>query len=53
MLDRVGEPYDVVDIESDDELFKQYLERIPVVTVDGTEAFEYFIDESTLRRLLH
>ena len=53
VLDRVAEPYDVVDIESDDELFKRYLERIPVVVVDGAEAFEFFVDESTLRRLLH
>ena len=53
VLDRVGEPYDVVDIESDDELFKRYLERIPVVVVDGEEVFEFFVDESTLRRLLH
>ena len=53
VLDRVGEPYDSVDIEADDELLKRYLERIPVVVVDGEEAFEYFVDESTLRRLLH
>jgi glutaredoxin len=53
VLDRVGEPYESVDIESDDDLFKRYLERIPVVTVDGAEAFEFFVDESTLRRLLH
>ena len=53
VLDRVGEPYDVVDIESDDDLLMRYLERIPVVTVDGAEAFEFFVEESTLRRLLH
>ena len=33
------------DIESDDALFKAYLERIPVVTIDGEEAFELFVDE--------
>jgi glutaredoxin len=27
VLDRVGEPYDVVDIESDDDLLRRYLER--------------------------
>ena len=53
VLDRVGEPYDVVDIESDDELLKRYLERIPVVAVDGEEVFDFFVEESTLRRLLH
>lgn len=37
-----------VDIETDDELFKRYLERIPVVAVDGEEMFEYFVDEARL-----
>ena len=53
VLDRVGEPYDEVDIESDDALLARYLERIPVVAVDGEERFDFFVDESTLRRLLH
>jgi glutaredoxin len=53
VLRRVGEPYCVVDIESDDELFKRYLERIPVITVDGEERFEYFVDEEGLARWLH
>ena len=52
VLDRVGEPYDAVDIESSDELLLKYLERIPVVVVDGAERFDFFVDESTLRRLL-
>ena len=52
VLDRVGEPYRSVDIESDDELFKRYLERIPVVVVDGEEAFDYLIDEAALRARL-
>ena len=41
-----------VDIERDDELFKRYLERIPVVCLDGEELFEYHVDEGTLRRRL-
>ena len=40
------------DIEGDDELFKRYLERIPVVCLDGEELFEYHVDEATLRRRL-
>ena len=32
------------DIERDDALFRAYLERIPVVTIDGEEAFELFVD---------
>jgi glutaredoxin len=53
VLDRVGEPYDVVDIESDEDLLRRYLERIPVVAVDGEERFEFFVDEDQLRRWLH
>ena len=41
-----------VDIERDDELFKRYLERIPVVSLDGEELFELEVDEAALRRRL-
>lgn len=37
-----------IDIESDEQLLMRYLERIPVVTVDGQELFEYFVDEQAL-----
>jgi hypothetical protein len=40
------------DIDSDDALHRAYLERIPVVTIDGQEAFELFVDEEELRRRL-
>ena len=40
------------DIDGDDALLKRYLERIPVVEIDGTEAFELFVDESELERRL-
>ena len=52
VLDRVGEPYAVVDIERDDALLARYLERIPVVTLDGEELFEFFVDEGELRARL-
>ncbi len=38
------------DIDGDDALLRAYLERIPVVTIDGVEAFELFVDESELER---
>ena len=51
-LERVREraPFElvVVDIERDDALHRAYLERIPVVAVDGEELFDYFVDEATL-----
>jgi glutaredoxin len=38
-----------VDIEADDELHKRYLERIPVVVLDGEHLFDFFVDEAVLR----
>ena len=38
------------DIDDDDALLRTYLERIPVVTIDGVEAFELFVDEAELER---
>jgi glutaredoxin len=40
------------DIDRDEELLRAYLERIPVVTIDGVEQFELFVDESELERRL-
>jgi glutaredoxin len=40
------------DIEEDDALLHRYLERIPVVTIDGVEAFELFVDEAEFVRRL-
>jgi glutaredoxin len=51
---RADAPFELreIDIEGDDELFKRYLERIPVVCLDGAELFELFVDEAALRRRL-
>jgi glutaredoxin len=43
---------DEVDIESDDALLARYLERIPVVALDGEELFDFLVDEGELRRRL-
>jgi hypothetical protein len=40
------------DITTDDALLRAYFERIPVVTLDGEELFDYFIDERVLRERL-
>ena len=50
VLERIGEPFDEVDIDSDDELFKRYLERIPVIVLDDEELYDFFVDEQDLRR---
>jgi hypothetical protein len=43
---------EAVDIESDDALLRRYLERIPVIEVDGAEAFELFVAEPELEQAL-
>ncbi|HKE79841.1 MAG TPA: glutaredoxin family protein [Solirubrobacteraceae bacterium] len=52
VLQRIGHPFDEVDIESDDELLARYLERIPVIALDGTELYDFFVDETDLRERL-
>ena len=51
---RAETPFELheVDIERDDELFKRYLERIPVVSLNGEELFDFEVDEAALRRRL-
>jgi glutaredoxin len=49
VLERVGHPFEEIDIESDEQLLRRYLERIPVVTLDGEELYEFFVDEADLR----
>jgi hypothetical protein len=39
-----------VDITGDEELEPRYRERIPVVLIDGEEAFTYFVTPAGLRR---
>jgi len=58
VLDRLREnngfEIDEIDIETDDVLHARYLERIPVVAIDGEELFDYTIDEEALiRRILY
>ena len=45
-------PFDLreQDIEADEQLLRRYLERIPVVTIDGREAFELVVDESAFEQ---
>jgi glutaredoxin len=52
VLDRVGVPYDAVDIGGDPELEARYREWLPAVEIDGERAFVYWIDEAALRRKL-
>lgn len=38
-----------INIEADDDLHRRYLERIPVVVLDGEHLFDFFVDEAVLR----
>ena len=40
------------DIEADDTTFKAYLERIPVIALDGEELYDFFVDAEDLERRL-
>lgn len=40
------------DIEADDATLKAYLERIPVVALDGRELYDFFVDADDLRARL-
>ncbi len=52
VLERIGHPFEEVDIESDDALLARYLERIPVIALDGAELSDFFVDEVELRARL-
>jgi glutaredoxin len=41
-----------IDIEADPALLRAYMERIPVVAVDGAEVYDYYVDEGDLRARL-
>jgi glutaredoxin len=41
-----------IDITTDDELHARYLERIPVIALDGRELFDFFVDEAALLEAL-
>jgi glutaredoxin len=45
-------PFEIeeVDITTDDSLHARYLERIPVIALDGEELFDHFVDEDALQR---
>ena len=56
MLERVrtDTPFelDEIDITGDADLERRYRERLPVVAIDGEEAFTYFVYPDALRRRL-
>jgi glutaredoxin len=52
--ERAAFEVDEINIETDDALHARYLERIPVIALDGEELFDFFVDEEALiRRILY
>jgi hypothetical protein len=47
-----GAGVEQVDIEADDRLLTRYLERIPVIELDGAELYDFFVDADDLRARL-
>lgn len=49
-LDRIGEPWTELDVDSDIELAREYSDRVPVILLDGREHGYWRVEESRLRR---
>ncbi len=43
---------DLIDIETDDELHHRYLERIPVIRIDGEDVSEFAFDAEAFQSAL-
>jgi glutaredoxin len=52
LRERLGFGFEEIDIEADEELELEYGIRIPVVEVDGEEAFELTVDTARLARMV-
>ena len=50
---RVAFELEEVDITSDDDLHRRYLERIPVITLNNEHLFDFFVDEAALEARLY
>ena len=50
VLDRIGEGYTEVDIDTDPELTAEYGDRIPVILLDGREHGYWRVEEARLLR---
>jgi len=49
---RGGFSWSEVDVDSDDELRRQFTDEVPVVFIDGRKAFKYRMDEREFLRKL-
>jgi glutaredoxin len=52
VCDRLGVPFEEVDIAGDAALEAAYREALPVVEIDGRRAFKYYVDSVALEERL-
>jgi glutaredoxin len=54
LAEQARSPFELeeIDIEGSDDLLREYGVRVPVVEVDGVEAFEYTVDPGELAELV-
>jgi glutaredoxin len=52
LQDELGFSLSERDIDADEALQRAYFERIPVISLDGEELSDYFLDEPLLRERL-
>jgi glutaredoxin len=50
VAEELGVPWEERDVTSDDALYEEYADRIPVVLLDGREHGYWTVDEARLRR---
>ena len=50
VLERIGEPFDEIDIDCDDDRNALEVALEEVVVLDGEELYDFFVDEQDLRR---
>ena len=48
----LGFALEELDITTDEALHRAYFERIPVISVDGEELWDYFVEEAAVRERL-
>jgi glutaredoxin len=51
---RARRPFELrmVDITTDEQLNERYRERVPVIAVEGSDVFDYHVDEGALENML-
>ena len=52
LAERAGVPCEVLDVDTDEALRREWTDHVPVVLLDGVEHSRWFVDEEALARAL-